>query len=214
MLEVGDGQLVYWEACGNPDGKPAVVLHGGPRTGRSPGMRRLFDPDAYRVVLFDQRGCGRSLPDAGDPATDLSVNTTHRLLGDIERVRRHLGVERWLVFGGSWGSTLALAYAERHPDRVTEVVLSAVGTTRRQKVEWLTRRVGRLFPEQWAASATASPPATGTASWPRPTAACWPTPTRRCGSGLPVTGAGGRTPMWRSGPTTGPTPATTTRRSG
>jgi proline iminopeptidase len=144
MLEVGDGQLVYWEACGNPEGRPAVVLHGGP------GMRRLFDPDACRVVLFDQRGCGRSLPDAGDPATDLAVNTTHHLLGDLERLRRHLGVERWLVFGGSWGSTLALADAERHPDRVTELVLSAIGTTRRHEVEWLTRGVGRLFPEQWA----------------------------------------------------------------
>ena len=120
MLEVGDGQLVHWEACGNPEGKPAVVLHGGPGTGCPAGMRRVFDPDAYRVVLFDQRGCGRSLPHAGDPATDLSVNTTHHLLGDIERLRRHLGVERWLVFGGSWGSTLGLAYAERHPERVLE----------------------------------------------------------------------------------------------
>jgi proline iminopeptidase len=150
LLEAGDGQLVYWEACGNPDGKPAVVLHGGPGSGCNPGMRRLFDPGAYRVVLFDQRGCGRSRPNAADPATDLSVNTTHHLLGDIERLRRHLGVERWLVFGGSWGTTLGLAYAERHPDRVTEVVLVGIGTTRRHEVDWLTRRVGRLFPEQWA----------------------------------------------------------------
>jgi proline iminopeptidase len=150
LLEAGDGQLVYWEVCGNPDGKPAVVLHGGPGSGCNPGMRRLFDPGAYRVVLFDQRGCGRSRPNAADPATDLSVNTTHHLLGDIERLRRHLGVERWLVFGGSWGTTLGLAYAERHPDRVTEVVLVGIGTTRRHEVDWLTRRVGRLFPEQWA----------------------------------------------------------------
>ena len=113
-------------------------------------MRRVFDPDAYRVVLFDQRGCGRSRPHAGDPATDLSVNTTHHLLGDIERLRRHLGVERWLVFGGSWGSTLGLAYAERHPERVTEVVLIAIATTRRHEVDWITRQVGRLFPEEWA----------------------------------------------------------------
>ena len=150
LLEAGDGQLVHWEVCGNPDGKPAVVLHGGPGSGCNPGMRRLFDPGAYRVVLFDQRGCGRSRPNAADPATDLSVNTTHHLLGDIERLRRHLGVERWLVFGGSWGTTLGLAYAERHPDRVTELVLSGIGTTRRHEVDWLTRGVGRLFPEQWA----------------------------------------------------------------
>ena len=150
MLEVGDGQLVYWEMCGNPEGKPAVVLHGGPGSGCSAGMRRVFDPDAYRVVLFDQRGCGRSRPDAGDPATDLSVNTTHHLLGDIEQLRRHLGVERWLVFGGSWGSTLGLAYAERHPERVTEVVLIAIATTRRHEVDWITRQMGRLFPEEWA----------------------------------------------------------------
>jgi proline iminopeptidase len=150
MLEVGDGQLVYWEMCGNPEGKPAVVLHGGPGSGCSAGMRRVFDPEAYRVVLFDQRGCGRSRPDAGDPATDLSVNTTHHLLGDIEQLRRHLGVERWLVFGGSWGSTLGLAYAERHPERVTEVVLIAIATTRRHEVDWITRQMGRLFPEEWA----------------------------------------------------------------
>ena len=159
MLEVGDGQVLAWETCGNPGGKPAVVLHGGPGTGCSPGMRRVFDPDAYRVVLFDQRGCGRSLPHAGDPATDLSVNTTHHLLGDIERLRRHLGVERWLVFGGSWGSTLGLAYAERHPERVTEVVLSGIATTRRHEVDWITRRVGRLFPSQWARFRDGVPPA-------------------------------------------------------
>ena len=133
MLEVGDGQLVYWELCGNPEGKPAVVLHGGPGTGCPAGMRRVFDPDAYRVVLFDQRGCGRSRPDAGDPATDLSVNTTHHLLGDIEQLRRHLGVERWLVFGGSWGSTLGLAYAERHPERVTEATVAATDRFARRR---------------------------------------------------------------------------------
>jgi proline iminopeptidase len=150
MLAAGDGQELYWEACGSPGGKPAVVLHGGPGSGCTPAMRRVFDPAAYRVVLFDQRGCGRSRPHAADPAADLSVNTTGHLLGDIERLRRHLGVERWLVFGGSWGSTLALAYAERHPDRVSEVVLVAVATTRRHEVDWITRRVGRLFPEAWA----------------------------------------------------------------
>src|SRR5262249_30032407 len=121
MLDCGDGNLVYWEVCGSPEGKPAVVLHGGPGSGCTPVLRRYFDPAAYRVVLFDQRGCGRSRPLAGDPAVDLSSNTTGHLMEDIERLRERLGIERWLVSGGSWGSTLGLAYAERHPERVTEV---------------------------------------------------------------------------------------------
>src|SRR5213078_596599 len=106
MLEVGDGHRMYWEACGNPDGKPAVVLHGGPGSGATAGWRDYFDPDGYRFVLFDQRGCGRSTPHAAEPDADLSANTTHHLLADIERLRQHLGIARWLVFGGSWGSTL------------------------------------------------------------------------------------------------------------
>ena len=114
-LPVGDGQAVYWEVCGNPDGRPALVLHGGPGSGCTEGMRRLFDPNAWRIVLFDQRGCGRSTPHASDPASDLAANTTHHLLADIEALRRHLGVDRWLVFGSSWGASLALAYAEAHP---------------------------------------------------------------------------------------------------
>lgn len=150
MLDVGDGNLVYWETCGNPDGKPAVVVHGGPGTGCSPGMRRLFDPDAYRVVLFDQRQCGRSTPDAVDPATDLSTNTTDHLIADMERLRGHLGVDRWLLFGGSWGSTLGLAYAERHPRRVSEIVLMGVTAGRRFEIDWLYHDVGRLFPAEWA----------------------------------------------------------------
>jgi proline iminopeptidase len=149
MLDAGDGQLVSWEVCGNPEGKPAVVLHGGPGSGCTPGFRRYFDPEAYRIVLFDQRGCGRSLPDAGDPTTDLSTNTTHHLIADIERLREHLGVDRWLVWGGSWGSTLGLAYAERHPDRVGEIVLAAVTMTRPADVHWLYHGVGRFFPEEW-----------------------------------------------------------------
>jgi proline iminopeptidase len=150
LLDVGDGQRLYWEVCGNPAGKPAVVLHGGPGSGCTPGARRLFDPAAYRIVLFDQRGCGRSTPHASDPATDLAPNTTPHLLADIERLRARLGIERWLVLGGSWGSTLGLAYAERHPQRVTELVLVGTTTTRRREVEWVTRSVGRLFPQQWA----------------------------------------------------------------
>jgi proline iminopeptidase len=144
MLEVGDGHRVYWETCGNPAGKPAVVLHGGPGSGCTTGSRRNFDPGRYRIVLFDQRGCGRSTPHA-----ELSANTTGHLLADIEMLRRHLGIERWLVFGGSWGSTLALAYAERHPDRVSEMVLVGIATTTREEIDWITRGVGRFFPEQW-----------------------------------------------------------------
>jgi len=150
MLEVGDGNLVYWEVCGNPDGKPAVVVHGGPGSGCTAGWRRLFDPEAYRVVLFDQRGCGRSVPDAGDASTDLSTNTTAHLIADMEVLRRRLDIERWLVLGGSWGSTLGLAYAERHPERVSEIVLSAITSGRRSECDWITQDVGRLFPEQWA----------------------------------------------------------------
>jgi len=131
MLDVGDGNRVYWETCGNPDGKPAVVVHGGPGAGCSPGQRRSFDPARYRAVLFDQRGSGRSRPHASDPATDMAVNTTDHLIADMERLREHLDIERWLLYGGSWGSTLSLAYAERHPERVSEIVLVSVTTTRR-----------------------------------------------------------------------------------
>jgi proline iminopeptidase len=147
MLDVGDENLVYWETCGNPDGKPAVVVHGGPGAGCSTGARRSFHPARYRAVLFDQRGCGRSRPHASDPATDLSVNTTHHLIADMERLREHLGIERWLLYGLSWGSTLSLAYAERHPERVSEIVLVAVTMSRRSDIDWLYRGVGRFFPE-------------------------------------------------------------------
>jgi len=141
LLDVGDGHEIYWERYGDPGGKPAVVLHGGPGSGAIPWWRTLFDPATYHAVLFDQRGCGRSRPHAGAPTADLSANTTHHLIADIERLREHLGIERWLVLGGSWGSTLALAYAESHPERVTEMVLFAVATTTRREVEWLTRDI-------------------------------------------------------------------------
>ncbi|WP_405506531.1 prolyl aminopeptidase [Streptomyces purpurascens] len=150
MLDVGDGDRVYWETCGNPTGKPALVLHGGPGSGAGPFWRRLFDPAAYRIVLLDQRGCGRSTPDAADPGTSLAANTTRNLIADIERLRRHLGIEEWLVLGGSWGVTLALAYAERHPGSVSELVLFSVTNTTRREVEWVTRDMGRVFPEEWA----------------------------------------------------------------
>jgi proline iminopeptidase len=150
MLETGDGHQLYWETCGNPSGKPALVLHGGPGSGCSAGARRPFDPDVYRIVLFDQRGSGRSAPHASDPNIDLSSNTTAHLLADIELLRRRLEIERWLVFGGSWGSTLALAYAELHPHRVTEMVLLSVATNTAWELDWITRGVGVFFPEQWA----------------------------------------------------------------
>jgi proline iminopeptidase len=160
MLDAGDGNRVYWETCGNPRGKAAVVLHGGPGSGCTPWHRRLFDPAAYRVVLFDQRGCGRSTPHASDPATSLTANTTQNLIEDIERLRRHLEIDRWLVLGGSWGSTLALAYAERHPARVTEIVLFGVTTGRRREFDWWFRGgASVLFPAEWERLRAAIPAA-------------------------------------------------------
>jgi len=148
-LDVGSGHRLAWEVSGNPEGKPAVVLHGGPGSGSSPGFRRWFDPAAYRIVQFDQRNCGRSTPHASEPEIDLSTNTTSHLIDDCERIRCHLGIERWLVWGGSWGTTLGLAYGQAHRDRVTEMILVSVGTTTRREVEWVTRAMGRVFPEQW-----------------------------------------------------------------
>jgi proline iminopeptidase len=149
LLDVGDGHRVYWETCGNPAGRPALVLHGGPGSGCGPGLRRFFDPARYRIVLFDQRGCGRSLPHAGAPGADLSAITTPHLLRDIERLRAHLEVDRWLLFGGSWGCVLGLAYAERHPDHVAEVVMMGIATGRRAETDLLTRGLGAIFPEAW-----------------------------------------------------------------
>jgi proline iminopeptidase len=150
LLDVGDRNRMYWETCGNPRGKPAVVVHGGPGSGCSARHRRLFDPTAYRIVLFDQRGCGRSTPHASEPGIDLTSNTTQRLIADMELLRQHLEVDRWLVLGGSWGSTLALAYAEAHAGRVTEMILWGVTTGRRVESDWLFRGgVAALFPEEW-----------------------------------------------------------------
>lgn len=149
MLDIGAGNLMYWEVCGNPTGKAAVVLHGGPGSGCTPAWRRFFDPEIYRVVLFDQRGCGRSTPHAGDLSTDLGVNTTEHLIRDIELLREKLRIEQWMIVGGSWGSTLALAYAERYPGRITEMILFSVVTTSAREVRWITCDVGRYFPEDW-----------------------------------------------------------------
>lgn len=144
-LDVGDGHVIYYERVGTPGGKPAVFLHGGPGGGISAEHRRLFDPARYDVLLFDQRGCGRSTPHAG-----LEANTTWHLVEDIERLRRLAGAERWLVFGGSWGSTLALAYAQRHPERVSELVLRGIYTLSKAELNWYYQfGVSEMFPEKW-----------------------------------------------------------------
>ena len=151
ILDIWDGNLISFETYGIPVGKPALVLHGGPGSGCTPWHRTLFDPAKYLVVLFDQRNCGRSTPHASEPDIDLSTNTTQNLVADIELLRIYLGIERWLVWGGSWGSTLALAYAEAHPDRVTEMILWGVTTGRRSEADRLFRGgVAPLFPERWA----------------------------------------------------------------
>jgi len=145
FLKVDDRHALYYEQCGNPDGKPVVMLHGGPGAGCGTKMRRFHDPSRYRIVLFDQRGSGRSTPHA-----DLVDNTTGHLVADIERLREHLGIERWQVFGGSWGSTLAVAYAEAHPRRVTELLLRGIFMLRRWELEWFYQQgCHRLFPDAW-----------------------------------------------------------------
>ncbi|MFO1049277.1 MAG: prolyl aminopeptidase [Geminicoccaceae bacterium] len=153
-LDVGDGHRVYWEICGNPSGKPAVFLHGGPGGGFSPEHRRLFDPDRYRVLLFDQRGCGKSTPHGS-----LDANTTWDLVADIERLRGLMEVERWLVFGGSWGSTLALAYAQTHPERTSELVLRGIFLLRRWELLWYYQHgASLLFPDKWERFLAPIPP--------------------------------------------------------
>jgi proline iminopeptidase len=148
-LDVGDQQQVYWECCGNPAGKPALYLHGGPGSGCSAGQRRFFDPSLYRAVLFDQRGSGRSRLLASDPNANLAANTTFHLIADIEALREMLGVDRWTILGLSWGTTLGLAYAQAHPHRVRALVLGFVTTTSRREVQWITEGVGRIFPREW-----------------------------------------------------------------
>lgn len=159
LLDVGDGQQIYWECCGNPAGRPALFLHGGPGTGCSVGQRRFFDPDVYRAVLFDQRGSGRSLPLASQSGSNLASNTTAHLVADIERLRELLGVESWIVLGLSWGTTLGLAYAQAHRQRVKAMVLGFVTTTSRAEVQWITNDVGRIFPRELGALFRDCPPA-------------------------------------------------------
>lgn len=142
MLEVGDGHALYWEESGNPRGVPVVFVHGGPGAGCAPPYRRFFDPRFWRIVLFDQRGCGRSLPNAC-----LVANTTQALVADMELLREHLGIDRWVLFGGSWGSTLALAYGQAHPRRALAFVLRGVFLFRPEEVDWFMAGMGAFFPE-------------------------------------------------------------------
>lgn len=159
MLPVSDDNLIYWETSGNPAGKPALHLHGGPGGGVMTGYRKRFDPEKFLIVTFEQRGCGRSRPLA--TPENIATNTTQALIGDIEALRAHLGVEQWLVTGMSWGTTLALAYAQAHPDRVSEIVLFAVTTTTPREVEWITETMGNIFPREWDRFADASGAAPG-----------------------------------------------------
>lgn len=189
MLNVGHGNELYWELCGNPDGKPAVFLHGGPGGGLLPHNRRYFDPSGYRVVLFDQRNCGRSRPFAGDPKTSLEHNTTPHLVADIERLREHLGIERWLVFGGSWGSTLGLAYAQAHPERSPNSCCVAcgwfAGQTRRGRSPQRARRT--CFPPSGPHFVLRSPSLNRT-TLSAPMAAAFPTRTPRSTARRPAPG--------------------------
>ena len=153
-LKVGGGHEIYFEECGNPDGKPALIVHGGPGGGCNATMRRFHDPARYRIVLFDQRGCGRSLPHAS-----LEANTTWHLVADMERLRTHLGIERWQLFGGSWGSTLALAYAQTHPERVSDLVLRGIFLLRREELAWFYQDgCSWLFPEAFEEFRKVIPP--------------------------------------------------------
>jgi proline iminopeptidase len=156
LLTVADGSKIYWEASGNPHGEPALYLHGGPGGRLGTGYQRRFDPDRFMIIGLDQRGSGRSHPLASDDLASLAGNTTPQLIADLEQLRTHLGVDRWLVTGVSWGSTLAIAYTLAHPERVTGVVLTAVTTTSPRMVKWITETVGMIFPYEWAAYDAAS----------------------------------------------------------
>lgn len=143
--DTGDGHILYWERCGNPNGQPVVFLHGGPGGGVSPSNRRYFDPARYHIILFDQRGAGKSTPHA-----DLTNNTTWHLVADIEALRQKFSIEKWHIFGGSWGATLALAYAQSHPERVSALILRGIFTLRRSELQWYYQHgAHHIFPDQW-----------------------------------------------------------------
>jgi proline iminopeptidase len=148
MLDVGDRHRLYWEESGNPDGQPAIFLHGGPGSGCRPDQRRYFDPAHYRIVIFDQRGAGRSTPSAG-----IEANTLWHIVADMEVLREHLAIDRWLVFGGSWGSTLGLAYAETHPDHCSALVVRGIWLCREAELDWWLRGTRTFFPENWTSFA-------------------------------------------------------------
>lgn len=147
MLDVGEGHTLYYEECGRADGVPIIALHGGPGGGAAPSMRRFFDPQIYRIIIFDQRGCGRSRP-----FCDIRANDTHRLVADMETIRAALGVERWVVFGGSWGATLALAYARACPGQVLGMILRGVFACTQAELDWFYRQgANQIFPDAWQA---------------------------------------------------------------
>jgi proline iminopeptidase len=203
MLSVSHGNELYWEASGSPAGKPALHLHGGPGSGAMAGYRRRFDPDRYLIVGFDQRGCGRSRPLVTEAVADLSAQTMAALIDDIEALRAFLGVERWLVTAGSWGTTLALAYAQAHPDRVSELVLFAVTTTSASEVEWIRRRSGASSRGSGRDSRQhrAGHPESASST---PTTASSPAGRRRCEQKQPAPGANGKTCTSRSIPALNP----------
>ncbi|MQB42982.1 prolyl aminopeptidase [Rhizobium sp. ICMP 5592] len=149
MLDVGDANSIHWTQSGNPNGVPVVILHGGPGSGSSAGTRRFFDPQHYRIIQFDQRGSGNSLPHASEPEIDLSANTAWHLVADIERLRLFLGIEHWLVYGNSWGCTLALIYVQAHSERITALIVAGVTMTRQSEIDWLYKGLARFFPEEW-----------------------------------------------------------------
>ncbi len=153
MLRVSDLHTLYWECCGNPDGLPVVFLHGGPGSGAAPAHRRFFDPKIWRIVIFDQRGAGRSVPRG-----EIRENTTAHLIQDIETLRAHLGIEKWHVFGGSWGSTLALAYGQAHAERCLGFVLRGICLWRGSEIDWFMEGMRTVFPESWEAFAAFIPP--------------------------------------------------------
>ncbi len=149
QLPVSDGNSIYWETSGNLQGVPALYLHGGPGGGISGGYRRHFDPEKFLIVSFEQRGCGRSRPLATEADARLSANSTQALIQDIEALRQHLQVKHWLLYGASWGTTLALAYAQAHPQRASALILAAVTTTTADEIDWITVQMRNIFPREW-----------------------------------------------------------------